>query len=72
LIYIEVDKRNKEYKMRLILHCIDLGIKCDWVGFADTEEELMEKLRDHAANKHNMGNLTEPQLEEIKKAIRHE
>jgi predicted small metal-binding protein len=50
---------------------VDLGITCDWVGFADTEEELIEKVLNHAANKHNMGNLTKPQLEEIKKTIRH-
>jgi predicted small metal-binding protein len=51
---------------------VDLGITCDWVGFADTEEELMKKVLDHAANKHNMDNVTEPQLKAIKKAIRQE
>ena len=58
--------------MRVIFNCLDLEIKCDWVGFADTEDALMEQVLVHAANTHNMDNLTEPQLKAIKKAIRHE
>ena len=48
--------------MGKVIFCKDLGIDCGWVSRADTEEELLEKVAQHAAAAHGMGELTEEMI----------
>jgi predicted small metal-binding protein len=51
-------------------YCYNLGISCKWVASADTEEELLKKILEHAAEEHNIKDMNEVQLERIKKLIK--
>lgn len=48
--------------MGKVIFCKDLGIDCGWVGRADTEEELLEKVAQHAAAVHGLGELPEEMI----------
>jgi len=45
--------------------CKDLGIECDWEGKAETEEELLARVAQHAAEQHSMKEITQPMREII-------
>lgn len=44
------------------LRCADVGMDCDYVATASTEEELMGKVAAHAAEMHGIYEIT-PELE---------
>jgi len=56
--------------MKKVFYCKDLGIQCDWEGIAATEDELIEIIAGHAAEKHGMKEMTEPMREQIFNAIK--
>lgn len=45
--------------MGKVIFCKDLGMDCGWVARADTEEELLKKVAEHAATVHGMKELSE-------------
>ena len=46
--------------MAKVLRCRDVGIDCDFVARADSEEEILKKAAEHAAATHDMGNEINP------------
>jgi predicted small metal-binding protein len=58
--------------MAKIFRCKDVGVSCGWERRAETEEELMSIVVEHAATMHGMKDLSEEVKEKIRKAIRDE
>ncbi len=54
------------------LYCKDLGTDCDWVGRAETEEELMKKAVEHAKTVHGMTEIPPEMMTQAKQAIKDE
>jgi predicted small metal-binding protein len=54
------------------LHCADLGSSCDFVARAETEDDLMRQVADHAKNVHGMNEIAPEMKEKVKGAIRDE
>jgi predicted small metal-binding protein len=50
--------------------CADAGIACDFVAHADTEEELMKKVAEHAREKHGIAQVTPDMAAKMKKIMR--
>lgn len=50
--------------------CADVGMSCEWGATAKTENELMQKIADHAAKVHNMKPIPPDVMEKVKKAIK--
>jgi predicted small metal-binding protein len=53
------------------LSCKDMGLQCDWVGRAETEEELLKQVAQHAKEVHQM-DATPEMVAQVRKAIRDE
>jgi len=51
-------------------NCSSIGISCIWFATAETEEELLKKVLNHAAEEHGIKDMNEVQLESIKKSIK--
>jgi predicted small metal-binding protein len=51
------------------LRCADLGMQCDWSVKASTDDEVLRKAAEHAAQMHHMAKIEEPMLSQVKKAI---
>ncbi|MBC8412997.1 DUF1059 domain-containing protein [bacterium] len=45
--------------MKKAFCCEDLGIKCDWVGKAETVEELLSIVKKHASEVHKMRDMND-------------
>jgi len=58
--------------MAKVLHCADIGVKCDWVGRAATEEELLKLATKHAKDKHGMKEIPKELLAKAKALIKDE
>ena len=59
-------------KMAKILRCSDMGVKCDWVGRAATEEELLKLATKHAADEHGMKEIPKDLWAKAKAVIKEE
>ncbi len=55
--------------MGKMLRCRDVGIDCDAVIRAETENELMEKVAEHAKTVHNMTEISPETAAKVKAAI---
>jgi len=51
------------------IKCSDVGVDCDWKASAETEEELMKKIYEHA-KEHGFNEIPKEHLQEIKAAIK--
>jgi predicted small metal-binding protein len=58
--------------MAKVLRCRDVGMDCDFVARADSEEELLKKTAVHAAATHDMKEIPEEVLAKVRAAIRDE
>ena len=58
--------------MGKVLRCKDVGMDCDFVARADSEEELLKKAVEHAAKTHNMKEIPAEVLSKVRAAIRNE
>jgi len=65
-----LDERGVE--MAKVLRCKDVGFDCGFEIRADTEEELMEKVALHAAQVHDMKEVSEEVAAQVKAAIQDE
>jgi len=52
------------------VRCKDAGVDCDFVAQAETEQELMKKVAQHAREKHGMTQVTPEMAAKVKKIIR--
>ena len=51
------------------IKCKDVGLDCDFEVAADTEDELMKKIAEHAAEVHDMKTIPPEVIEKVKRAI---
>ena len=58
--------------MAKVLRCSDVGFDCGFEIRADTEEELMKKVAEHAAEVHDIKEVSEEVAAKVKAAIRDE
>jgi predicted small metal-binding protein len=50
--------------------CRDAGADCDFSACANTEEELFEKLKDHARTDHRLTEIPKDLLDKVSSAVR--
>lgn len=58
--------------MAKVLRCSDVGFDCGFEIRADSEEELMKKVAEHAAEVHDIKEVSEEVAAKVKAAIRDE
>jgi predicted small metal-binding protein len=59
--------------MAKVLRCRDVGMMdCDFEARAETEEEILKKAAEHAQTVHNMEEIPEEVLAQVRAAIRDE
>ena len=57
--------------MEKSLSCKDVeGAKCDWSVCGKTEEEILEKAREHARKEHNLSEIPQELMDKARAAIR--
>ena len=71
-ILLAVEMLEGGEKMAKILRCSDMGVKCDWVGRAATEEELHKIATKHAADEHGMKEIPKELWAKAKAVIKDE
>jgi predicted small metal-binding protein len=54
-----------------IFHCRDMGIDCEWVARAETEEELMERAEKHGREVHKL-EITPEIMQKARQMVREE
>ena len=52
------------------LSCRDVGVDCDFVACAKTEDEIFEKAKEHAKKEHNMSEIPKELYDKARSAIR--
>jgi predicted small metal-binding protein len=55
--------------MGKVIFCNQLGADWEWVARADTEEELLEKIAEHAAKEHGIEPLPEEMVTKARSAM---
>ena len=50
--------------------CKDIGMDCAFEATAETEDELMKKIAEHASEAHNMKTIPPDVMEKVKDAIK--
>ena len=58
--------------MTKVLRCRDVGMDCDFIARADSEEEILKKAAEHAAATHDMKEIPEEVLSQVRAAIHDE
>jgi predicted small metal-binding protein len=58
--------------MAKVLRCRDVGMDCDYAARAETEEEILKKVAEHAGTTHNMTEIPEEVLAKVRAAIQDE
>lgn len=58
--------------MAKVLRCSDMGAQCNWIGRAETEEELFKMASEHAATVHGIKEIPKDLLAKAKILIREE
>jgi predicted small metal-binding protein len=56
--------------MTLSIACKDAGTNCSWTANAETEEELLKKVAQHAKEAHGMTSIDAATLAKVKGAIK--
>ena len=56
--------------MAKVLRCRDVGMDCDFVAQADTEEEILQRTAVHACMVHNMQEILAEVMTAVRTAIR--
>jgi predicted small metal-binding protein len=58
--------------MAKVLRCRDVGMDCDGVIRAETEEEILKKAAEHVQTVHGIEEISEELVEKVRAAIRDE
>lgn len=58
--------------MTKVVYCRDVGMDCDGVIRAETEEEVLRLVAEHAKDVHNMKEIPEELVEKVRKVMRDE
>lgn len=55
--------------MGKLIFCSEMGMDCKWVARAETEEELLKKVAEHASIEHGINELTEELVKKARKVM---
>jgi predicted small metal-binding protein len=55
-----------------IMKCRSVGLDCDFVARGETEDQVMQKVAEHAKKDHGMNNLPADVVTKVKAAIHNE
>jgi predicted small metal-binding protein len=58
--------------MAKVLRCRDVGMECDFIARANTEEEILKQAAEHAQTTHNMKDIPPEVVAKVRAAIRDE
>ena len=58
--------------MAKVIRCRDVGMDCDFEARAETEEEILKQVAEHAGTTHNMTEISEDVLAKVRAAIKDE
>lgn len=58
--------------MAKVLSCRDVGVDCDFVARGESEDDVMNQIRDHAMLDHNMSSIPSDISDRARKAIHDE
>lgn len=58
--------------MAKVVHCRDVGFDCDGVVRAETEEEALQMVAQHAQTAHGLTEVTPEVVEKVKSVMREE
>ena len=58
--------------MALVVNCRDIGFDCAGVVRAETEEELLQQVAEHAASVHALEEVTDEIVAKVKSVMREE
>jgi predicted small metal-binding protein len=50
--------------------CSDVGVNCNWTTTADSEEDIMKKIKEHANNVHGFKEIPQDLEDKVKSAIK--
>jgi len=56
--------------MSLVVHCRDVGFDCDRVVRAETEEEVLQQVAEHAKSAHGLQEVTDNVVAKVKSVMR--
>ena len=57
-------------EMNKVFHCKDVGYDCEWHLEGSSEEEMLPKIEQHAAEVHNLTHFKPEAVEHVREAIR--
>ena len=60
------------YIMSLTVHCRDVGFDCDGIVKAETENDLLQQVAEHAQTAHGLEEVTDEIVAKVKSVIRAE
>ena len=52
------------------IKCSDTGVECDWSATAETEDELLKKVQEHAKDEHGFTEIPQELLAKVKENIK--
>ncbi len=58
--------------MAKTMRCRDVGLDCDFVARAETDEEIMKQAVEHARREHQMNEISPDLAKKVRAAIRSE
>ena len=58
--------------MAKVVHCKDVGFDCEGVIKAETEEELLKLVAEHAQSEHGLNEITDEVVQQVRGVIREE
>ena len=50
--------------------CADAGVNCSWTTTAESEEDIMKKIKEHANNAHGFKEIPQDLADKVKSAIK--
>ena len=53
-----------------VLYCKDVGFDCGYIATAQNEEELLQQVAEHAEQEHQLRDLSEEVVAQVRAAIR--
>ena len=63
---------GKDEGKKCSYECRDVGFDCDGVVRAETEEELLQKVAEHAKTVHNLDEVNDEVVAQVRSVIREE
>jgi len=65
----DVDERKEMFLMQKIFKCRDIGNNCRYQVSGNSEEEVLQKVSNHAKTKHNMDEISKEFADKVRTAI---